>query len=252
MHRRSAARIAVTVATASALLSMSAAQAAARSGLGWSAAPDGGASVPTLGVKSFSRTGAGFGQVRPRRVDYGGDPTSFVTNVKWRTWGGARAVGHGRALWVWPGWCVACGGVELPATVVAFGRTTCQGHRAYAYVEWFFPSRGQSFNRRLAGSNLCGGTPPPIPPGKELKCGSVRLRSARASHIEMFDSPISCAAARQFVAHSGAGRYLNRNARFSLDGWWCGSELSMDFGGVQTFACQRGDFTNVTFELKPA
>jgi hypothetical protein len=231
------AQTTVGIATATVLLSVSVAQAAA---------------APTLGVKSATPGGRGFGQVKPSRVDYGGDPTSFVTNVKWSSWGGARAVGHGKALWVWPGWCVACGGVELPATVVAFGKTTCQGHSAYAYVEWFFPSRGMSFNRRLAGENICGGASPPPPSGKELKCGQVSLGTALARNIDMFDSPISCATARQFVANSGAARYANQNARFSVDGWWCGSELSMDFGGLQNFSCQRGDFANVTFDLEPA
>ncbi|HET6868484.1 MAG TPA: hypothetical protein VFH80_21395 [Solirubrobacteraceae bacterium] len=230
-------RVAVGIATATVLLSISAAHATSRS-------------APTLGLKSSMPNGAGFGQVRPQRVDFGGDPTSFVTSVKWSSWGGARAVGHGKALWVWPGWCVACGGVELPATVVAFGRTTCAGHSAYSYVEWFFPSRGQSFNRRLAGENICSGKQVPIGSGKVLKCGQVRLRSALAVDISVFESPINCATARQFVAHSGAGRYLHRNARFTVDGWWCGSELSMDFGGLQPVACQRGDFTNVNFELK--
>ncbi len=233
------ARVGAGIVTAIVLLSVSLASATARS-------------APTLGVRSSTPNGSGFGQVRPQKVDFGGDPTSFVTNVKWTSWGGARAVGHGKALWVWPGWCVACGGVVLPATVVAFDRTTCQGHSAYAYVEWFFPSRGMSFNRRLAGNNICTGKPTPIPPSKLLKCGQVRLRSALASHIEVFDSPIDCAAARQFVAHSGAGQYVHRNARFTVDGWWCGSSLAMDFGGIQTVACQRGDLTNVTFELKPA
>jgi hypothetical protein len=213
-----------------------------------SAAP--ASSVATLGIKT-TPNGRGFGQVKPRRVDYGGDPTSFVSDVKWRSWGGARAVGHGKALWVWPGWCVACGGVELPATVVAFGLTTCQGHSAYAYVEWFFPSRGQSFNRRLAGENICGGASPPPPSGKELKCGQVSLGAATAEHIDMFDSPIGCSTARQFVAASGAASYLNRNAQYTVDGWWCGSELTMDFGGLQSFSCTRGDFANVNFELKP-
>lgn len=217
-----------------------------------SAAPATARSAPTLGVKGTHLSGNGFGQVRPSKIDYGGDPTSFVTSVKWSSWGGARAVGHGKAVWVWPGWCVACGGVELPATVVAFGRTRCQGHSAYAYVEWFFPSRGMSFNRRLAGENLCTGAFPSNGGGKELKCGQVRLRSALAEQITTFDSPITCATARQFVAQSGAGQYLHRNARFTVDGWWCGSELSMDFGGLQTVACQRGDFTNVSFQLKPA
>lgn len=214
-------------------------------------------SAPTLGVAHFRPGLSGFGHVRPRRIDYGGDPTSFVSDVKWRSWGGKRAVGHGTALWVWPGWCVACGGVELPATVVAFGRTTCRGDSAYSEVEWFFPSRGMSFNRRLGGENICNGSLPPLGSGKEAKCGQVGLRSgdavvARANNIDTFESPLSCRATRRFVARSGAARYLNRNARFTIDGWWCGSELSMDFGGVQSFTCVRGDFTNVTFELRRA
>jgi hypothetical protein len=227
-------RAAVGLAIAALLLSASVAQAA---------------SVPTLGLKSATPNGSGFGQVKPGKVDFGGDPTSFVSNVKWQSWGGTRAVGHGKAFWVWPGWCVACGAVKLPATVVAFGRTTCQGHSAYAYVEWFFPSRGMSFNRRL-GQNICGGSSPP-PSGKEAKCEQVSVGSAVARNIDMFNSPISCATARQFVANSGAQQYLNQNARFTVDGWWCGSELSMDFGGIQSFSCQRGDFANVTFDLEP-
>jgi hypothetical protein len=230
------ARVTVGVAMATLLLSVSAAQAA---------------SLPTLGVKSVTPNGRGFGQVKPGRVDFGGDPTSFVTNVKWQSWGGARAVGHGTAFWVWPGWCVACGAVKLPATVVAFGRTTCQGHSAYAYVEWFFPSRGMSFNRRLAGENVCTGAPPPVA-GKLTKCGQVSLGTALAEDIEMFDSPISCTSARQFVANSNAAHYLNQNARYTVDGWWCGSELSMDFNGLQSFSCVRGDFANVSFNLKPS
>jgi hypothetical protein len=233
----------VGLATVTVLLSISVASAAA--------------SAPTLGVRGHFPASSGFGQVKPSRVDYGGDPTSFVSGVKWQSWGGARAVGHGKALWVWPGWCVACGGVSLPATVVAFGRTTCQGHSAYAYVEWFFPSRGMSFNRRLAIRNICTGASPPIGSEKLVNCGQVSLSSggavvAQAKSIDTLDSPLNCAATRQFVAGSGAAQYLNRNARFTVDGWWCGSELSMDFGGVQGFSCERGDFANVTFELKRA
>jgi hypothetical protein len=54
------------------------------------------------------------------------------------------------------------------------------------------------------------------------------------------------------VTSSGAGRYLDRNARFTVQGWWCCSELSMDLGGPQSFTCVRGDFTNVSFDLEPA
>ncbi len=207
---------------------------------------------PTLGLSSSIPHGSGFGHVRPRTVSYGGDPTSLVVRVKWSSWGGARAVGHGTADWVWPGWCVACGSVGLPATVVAFGRTSCQGHFIYAYVEWYFPGRGQSFNRRLAGENLCPGSGNPTPSGKQVRCARVDLHSAIAERLTMFASPLSCTAVRRFVAHSGAARYLGHDARFRVGHWWCGSELSMSFGGPQSFSCVRGDFANVDFVLKPA
>jgi hypothetical protein len=229
---------AIALATATVLLFASAARAR---------------SVPTLGVGGIDPAASGFGQVKPRTIDFGGDATSIVSDVKWRSWGGARAVGHGRAIWVWPGWCVACGGVQLTATVVAFDRTTCRGHRAYSYVEWFFPSRGQSFDRRLAGENICTGALPTIA-AKMLNCGHVTLHSggvtALAKGINMYDSPISCQAARQFVAHSGAARYLGRNARYTVDGWWCGSQLTPILPGLQYVTCERGDFTNVQFQLK--
>jgi hypothetical protein len=208
------------------------------------------ASAPTLGLASVVSTGEGFGRVRPRTVSYGGDPTSLVSRIKWASWGGARAVGHGVADWVWPGWCVACGSVELPATVVAFGLTTCQGHSAYSYVEWYFPSRGMSFDRRLAGTNVCG-LPSPPTRARQLNCGHVQLHGAVATHITMYNSPISCAAARRFVRNSTAARHLGRDARFRVRHWWCGSELSMDLGGPQSFSCVRGDFANVSFDLKP-
>jgi hypothetical protein len=214
-------------------------------------APAFASAPPTLGLRSSAPDGAGFGQVRPSTISYGGDPTSFVSRVTWRSWGGGRAVGHGTALWVWPGWCVACGGVELPATVVAFGRTSCGGHPVYSRVEWYFPSRGMTFDRRLAGEDLCGSRSGPSPFDRQVRCGRVRLGASAftAAQITQFGLPVSCAAARRFVARSGAARFAGRNARFSVAGWWCGSELSMDLGGPQSFACARGDFTNVDFVL---
>ena len=208
------------------------------------------APAPVLGLASLAPNGAGFGQVEPTTISYGGDPTSFVSNVRWRTWGGSRATGRGTADWVWPGWCVACGSVRLPATVVAFGQRTCGGEPAYAYLEWFFPARGMSFNRRLA-NNICGDGYQSTRPSTRVRCGSVAVNApgVLASAVTIYDSPLSCTAARSFVAGSGVGRYFNRNARFHPNGWWCGSELSMDFGGLQTVWCDHGDFTNLEFEL---
>jgi hypothetical protein len=214
-------------------------------------------SAPTLGVSSIVPNGAGFGRVRPRTISYGGDPTSFVSHIRWHSWGGGRATGTGAADWVWPGWCVACGSVGLTATVVAFGRTICDGHPAYSHVEWFFPSRGMSFDPRLSEENVCSGRLGSSPSLKERRCGQVALGSGgatgdRATAITMYGSPISCATARRFVSGSGAARFAGHNARFHLGGWWCGSELSMDLGGLQSFSCERGDFTNVSFDLKTA
>jgi hypothetical protein len=58
---------------------------------------------PVLGRASgdFSRA-TGLGKVRPRRIDFGGDPTSFVKRITWHSWGGLRARGTGRAVWVPP------------------------------------------------------------------------------------------------------------------------------------------------------
>jgi hypothetical protein len=238
-------RPAVVVIATLAVLVMAAASAPA---------PASASAPPTLGLRSAFASGAGFGQVRPTTISYGGDPTSFVSRVTWRSWGGGRAIGHGTALWVWPGWCVACGGVELPATVVAFGRTSCGGHLAYSRVEWYFPSRGMTFDRRLAGEDLCGRRVTPSPVDRQVSCGRVRLAGSAftAAHITQYGQPVSCAAARRFVAGSGAARFAGRNARFSLAGWWCGSELSMDLGGPQSFSCARRDFTNVDFVLARA
>ncbi len=248
-------RAGVGIVAATGLLSFSVAQAASPRHAAPARAASG--SAPVLGAASIAPSGAGFGKVKPRTVSYGGDPTSFVVKVTWHSWGGGRAVGHGKADWVWPGWCVACGSVELPATVVAFGRTTCQGHSAYSHVEWYFPSRGMSFNERLGPENICNGHLSSIGSTKARKCGRASLQShgstvAVAENIASYGSSMSCSSVRRFVAGSGAGRYIARNARFSTHGWWCGSELSMDMGGPQSFTCVRGDFRNVSFDLKPA
>ncbi|MHB1838066.1 MAG: hypothetical protein ACYCXW_24225 [Solirubrobacteraceae bacterium] len=249
-------RFAVGAAVAAAAIAPWTSSALAGPARAASAASAAATALPTLGVRGSLPVGSGFGQVKPRTVSYEGDPTSFVVKVRWSSWGGPRAVGHGMSDWVWPGWCVACGSVPLRATVVAFGRTVCQGHSAYSHVEWYFPSRGMSFSPRLGNGNICHMGSGPVGPTSKLKnCGSVPLTAsgsviAHAGSITTYGSPISCATVRRFVATSGAGRYLHRNARFTVQGWWCGSELSMSLGGPQSFTCDRGDFANVTFNLK--
>ncbi len=120
---------------------------------GFSASQDHGAAnaataatpEPTLGLLTgtFSH-GSGFGQVRPKEVYNGGDPTGLVTSITWRGWGQAQAVGTGRSVWVGPNQSVAQGTIES-VRIVAFDLGTCRGRYMYAAVEWYFPQHGQAF-----------------------------------------------------------------------------------------------------------
>jgi hypothetical protein len=210
------------------------------------------ASVPTLGLhQKFTE---GFGHVRPRVVSYGGDPTSLVAGVHWSSWGGARAVGQGKADWVWPGWCVACGSVSLPATVVAFGLRTCGGHPAYAHVEWYFPSRGMTFSKTLSTSNICNlrsSAIAPEPP--HAHCAAVTVPGEQITQIGVFGYGVRCPEARALVAKLNVVHYYHHNARFRVGPWWCGSERAMQTSkqGPQSFSCESGDDNQVSFDVLP-
>jgi len=210
------------------------------------------ASAPTLGL--HQRFTEGFGQVRPRDISYGGDETSIVGRVHWSSWGGTRAVGHGTADWVWPGWCVACGSVNLPATVVAFGLRTCGGHRAYAHVEWYFPSRGMTFSPRLGTENICNLKASPTVSGPpHAHCAMVRVPGALYTKIQVFGYGVRCPEGRALVAKLDVVSHYRHNARFHVGPWWCGSELQMQASkhGPQSFDCQSGDYNDVLFDVMP-
>jgi hypothetical protein len=213
-----------------------------------------GTTVPTLGSMAFADQQTtplpGFGTVRPSVISYEGDPTSSVGGIHWSSWGGARATGHGSADWVWPGWCVACGSVELPATVVAFDKGPCDGGLAYRKLEWFFPTRGMTFDTRLGNGNVCAASQvtrfhePP-----HGTCGSEATGTALAEQISRYGYGLTCTAARRFVVSLRPDRYLNRSAKFQAHGWWCGTEITPD--GPQSISCSRGDFDDVFFTLAP-
>lgn len=113
--------------------------------------------VPTLGLRTglFAR-GSGFGQVRPKKVYNGGDPTGLVTSISWHNWGKGQAVGTGRAVYVGPNQSVAQGKIE-PVRIVAFDLGNCDGHYMYAAVEWYFPQHKQVFNANRF-EDVCIGT----------------------------------------------------------------------------------------------
>lgn len=126
---------------------------------------------PTLGVPTgtFSH-GSGFGQVKPKEVFNGGDPTGLVTSIRWQGWGGAQAVGTGRSDYVGPNQIVAAGKIES-VRIVAFDLGTCNGRYMYAAVEWYFPGHGQAFDARQF-EDVCIGAYYPLQTGQYLDGGS--------------------------------------------------------------------------------
>jgi hypothetical protein len=103
-------------------------------------------SEPTLGILAGTYVhGSGFGQVEPKKVDNGGDPTGIVSSITWNNWGGGQAVGTGLSDYVGPNQTVANGTIE-PVRIVAFDLGTCHGRYMYEAVEWYFPQHGQTFD----------------------------------------------------------------------------------------------------------
>jgi hypothetical protein len=80
----------------------------------------------------------------------------IVTNVSWRSWGGAEAIGSGIAYYDPPNVPVDRATKEQ-ATVVAFNRGTCSGKYTYQTIEWYFPQSGGSFNPNVY-LDVCGWT----------------------------------------------------------------------------------------------
>jgi hypothetical protein len=120
-------------------------------------------SVPTLGqpVGNFAQ-GQGFGEVKPSTVFNGGDPTGYVSDITWNSWGGSTAEGDGISDYVGPNQSVAQGTQE-PVTIIAFQLGTCGGKLMYQAVEWYFPQHGGAFDPNQY-EDICNGTYyPPTP-----------------------------------------------------------------------------------------
>jgi len=83
----------------------------------------------------------GFGQVKPREIFYGGDPTGLVCRIRWVSWGGPIARGFGTGLYVNSHQSVAQGHLAV-AIVVASKLGTWKGRPAYDKLTWSFPNHG--------------------------------------------------------------------------------------------------------------
>jgi hypothetical protein len=111
---------------------------------------------PTLGAPGAFQDGSGFGQARPRRVFYGGDPTGDIRAITWRTWGGPTAIGTGIGYYE-PDNAPVAESYSQPAQIKAYDLGLCHGKRVYLKVQWWYPSHGGSFDPGESGYNLCTG-----------------------------------------------------------------------------------------------
>lgn len=84
----------------------------------------------------------GFGQVKPREIFYGGDPTGLVCEIHWSSWGGRIARGTGIG-WYVSGRQSVAQGHHAVATVVATNLGTWRGRPAYNRLTWSFPNHGR-------------------------------------------------------------------------------------------------------------
>lgn len=120
--------------------------------LGGGAAAAVAASTPTLG----SHLGVpyqGFGQVKPKTVSLGGDPTGTVTKLTWRSWGAATAVGTGSGYYD-PAGLRTAHAVAVTVTLTASSLGTCSGHPAYKRFSFTFLYKGKS--HRGSSYGICG------------------------------------------------------------------------------------------------
>jgi len=199
--------------------------------------------APTLGLTHADRTwGAGFGAVKPAAISFNGDPTSFATKSRWSSWGGSRAVGHGMAGFVWPGFGVADGTRYTGATVVAFNLGTCGGHPAYRSEEWYFPQYGQTFARASAVWNICTGKPlSQTPATGPVYCPKGQFNT-------WVSGTVTCAELPGIADLVGGRVHQGHTAKWISHGWICGTDLAMS-RNPQTATCQSGNTDVVTFEI---
>lgn len=92
-----------------------------------------------LGSEAFAFKGEGWGTEKPAKIFNGGDPSGLVTQIHWKHWGEAVAVGRGRNPIFRPK-----GGYyprEVPIKLRASAIGTCGGKSAYTHLSVSEPSR---------------------------------------------------------------------------------------------------------------
>ena len=97
--------------------------------------------TPVLGSAAFAPHGGGFGRPHPASFFNGGDPSGYVSKIRWTHWGSATADGTGRNAIFRPegGYYAQLAVIELRAS----DRGHCPGSDRLAYRQLTFrvPSR---------------------------------------------------------------------------------------------------------------
>ena len=210
-------------------------------------APAGVAKEPKLTLgQPWSPYQDGYGEVKPRRVFNGGDPTGLVTHIHWKHWGAKQAWGWGTGIFVWPGTSVA-EGIRARARIVAFHRGSCHGAPAYDAVQWFYPHYRETFHPGLH-INICSGQYRGFS-YHPRHCRSVDLsRGERAYEVTTLH--LSCRRARKLIASSPAPRYASRGGRFIHRRFYCGTTGMYEGEPPAIFSCAL-DLRSVTFDVAP-
>jgi hypothetical protein len=106
-------------------------------------------SGPVLGWKHAFLNGKGFGMVEPRTVYLGGDPTGYVSRLRWNRWGAGKAVGYGQ------GWCPGksvASGHYCATSLHVYDLARCHGLRTYTMMVFYFKPSPRG--RWLVGAKL--------------------------------------------------------------------------------------------------
>ena len=200
--------------------------------------------VPTLGLKQASTNwGAGFGAIRPSAINFNGDPTSFISKIHWSSWGGSRAVGHGIAGFVWPGFARRR---RNPRTSVRPSWPSISVHatatRPISVRSGTSPSTARRSLRASAGWDICTGKLL----GQRASAGPVYC--PKGQFTTWVSGSVTCAELPGIEDLIDGTAHQGHSAKWISHGWVCGTDLNMG-RDPQTVNCQSGNSKVVNFKI---
>jgi hypothetical protein len=172
--------------------------------------------------RSFAPYQHGLGAPHPTSVDYGGDGTADMNNLRWRNWGGREAFATGTGRWLWPGQSVATGSVQGTVQIVVSNIRRCHGSLMYTRMVRWIPQYGERYHPEQP-INLCGDSAGPGYVPRDL-CSDVQFPDGTAAK-NIGVTQLSCDEADNLILGSPAETYLRRDGgRYMQSGYFCGTD----------------------------